>query len=70
MSGSGPGNTCDNDTKDGAETDVDCGGSVCTARCTTNQGCALVTDCRNDAAVSGTHHACDASKCRLRGCNA
>ncbi len=75
MSGGGSGgtppvDTCDNDAKDGSETDVDCGGSVCAARCTTNQACLLVTDCRNDAAVNGTHHVCDASKCRAHGCTA
>lgn len=74
MGGGGAGgmaaDPCKNGKKDGVETDVDCGGNVCSTRCSTNQACALVTDCVNDAAVNGTHNVCDADKCRARGCNA
>jgi len=37
---------CDDGIKNGAETDVDCGGGACRA-CTTGQGCAAPTDCES-----------------------
>lgn len=36
---------CANGVKDGVETDVDCGGSVCTGRCAADQGCISDSDC-------------------------
>lgn len=36
---------CANGVKDGSETDVDCGGSVCTTRCTADQACISGSDC-------------------------
>jgi hypothetical protein len=38
------GDTCSDGTKDGAETDTDCGGGVC-APCSTSQGCLVDSDC-------------------------
>jgi hypothetical protein len=60
--GTAPVDPCDNDKKDGTETDVDCGG-VCTAKCATGKGCDDLTDCV-------AKNVCDASKCRADGCNA
>jgi hypothetical protein len=42
---------CLNGIKDGAETDVDCGGSFCEARCLESQGCITNADCANDQCV-------------------
>eukprot|EP00877_Chromochloris_zofingiensis_P011489 jgi/Chrzof1/6594/Cz19g02010.t1 len=37
--------TCKNGVKDGAETDVDCGGTGCSTRCARLAGCAAGSDC-------------------------
>jgi hypothetical protein len=42
---------CLNGIKDGAETDIDCGGSFCEARCFESQGCITNSDCANDQCV-------------------
>lgn len=41
--------TCYNNRLDGDETDVDCGGSLCTSRCTSSQLCQANTDCESTA---------------------
>jgi hypothetical protein len=46
---------CQDQTMDGAETDIDCGGSVCPA-CNAGQGCAVNSDCSSQSCTSG---ACD-----------
>jgi hypothetical protein len=40
----GPGD-CNDGLRNGEETDVDCGGSVCAAKCDAAQTCAVDTDC-------------------------
>jgi hypothetical protein len=50
---------------DGDETDADCGGKVCTARCATGEDCAIVTDC----VQTPTGNVCDEDTCRANGCN-
>jgi hypothetical protein len=65
MSGAGgtsPVDHCDNDKKDGGETDVDCGG-VCSVKCGIGKGCIDRSDCI-------AKNVCDAGKCRADGCNA
>jgi hypothetical protein len=65
MSGAGgtsPVDPCDNDKKDGSETDVDCGG-MCSRKCGTGKGCDDMSDCI-------AKNVCDASKCRADGCTA
>ena len=42
---------CQDNTKDGDETDVDCGGSVC-ASCAAGQSCIKDTDCRSGGCTS------------------
>jgi hypothetical protein len=42
---------CLNGIKDGAETDVDCGGSFCEARCLESQGCINNSDCANEQCI-------------------
>jgi len=48
--------TCTDKVKNGSETDVDCGGSVCSA-CALGKGCAASADC--------TKAVCDNKTCRL-----
>jgi len=43
---------CDNGIRDGDETDVDCGGTLC-ARCQSGQQCLVNSDCSSDLCVSG-----------------
>lgn len=52
--------SCDNDTKDGDETDVDCGGATCPA-CDTGQECAAAGDCISG--VCGGDMRCAAPEC-------
>lgn len=65
-SGGTPVNACMNSKADGDETDVDCGGKVCTARCANGKDCAVVTDCIQ----TPTGNVCDEDACRANGCNA
>jgi formylglycine-generating enzyme required for sulfatase activity len=44
--------TCGNKTKDGKETDVDCGGTEC-AKCVDGKTCLAKTDCAGDACLDG-----------------
>lgn len=46
---------CENGAKDGAETDIDCGGGFCTTRCGDGQMCLTDSDCISDvcAVVEG-----------------
>jgi hypothetical protein len=65
MSGAGgsvPVDPCDNDKKDGSETDVDCGGT-CTTQCGTGKMCDDLSDCI-------AKNVCDTGKCRADGCSA
>jgi hypothetical protein len=64
--GGTPANPCSNGKMDGEETDVDCGGNVCTTRCDTGDGCDHVGDCIQ---VTGNTNVCDDSMCRDQGCN-
>ncbi|MEM6954397.1 MAG: fibrinogen-like YCDxxxxGGGW domain-containing protein [Myxococcota bacterium] len=43
---------CDNERQDGTETDVDCGGDVCEARCTAGLDCVFGTDCTSGICIS------------------
>jgi hypothetical protein len=38
-------NPCTNGIQDGNETDIDCGGATCAARCVSGQDCIMTTDC-------------------------
>ncbi len=50
---------CFNGSKDFYETDVDCGGSVCAARCTPGQGCGGNGDCTTSLCLwSGSKNVC------------
>ncbi|NUP11514.1 MAG: hypothetical protein HOW73_36170 [Polyangiaceae bacterium] len=42
---------CENGVKDGAETDIDCGGGFCTSRCDDGQLCITDDDCLSSACV-------------------
>lgn len=42
---------CENGVKDGAETDIDCGGGFCAARCVDEQGCINDDDCLSDSCI-------------------
>ena len=42
---------CANQMKDGVETDIDCGGAVCTTRCGDGQGCINNTDCSSGQCI-------------------
>jgi hypothetical protein len=61
---------CNNGVQDGAETDVDCGGSTpsCPVDCTLGKKCAVVGDCVNAQCVDGV---CCASLCSnvCQACN-
>ena len=50
--GAPPPETCSNTIKDGAETDVDCGGNVC-GKCIDGKSCIAKTDCAGDACLDG-----------------
>ncbi|MBX3202771.1 MAG: SUMF1/EgtB/PvdO family nonheme iron enzyme [Labilithrix sp.] len=50
--GAPPPETCNNTIKDGAETDVDCGGNVC-GKCIDGKSCIAKTDCAGDACLDG-----------------
>ncbi len=43
-----PTHICSDDVKNGDETDVDCGGSICTAKCANDMGCKDDSDCASD----------------------
>jgi hypothetical protein len=55
----GPSPTCSDQVKNGMETDVDCGGGLCSA-CGTGKGCAVDTDCQSKRCAGGT---CAAASC-------
>jgi hypothetical protein len=47
---------CSDGTKDGTETDIDCGGATCVAdgkKCAYNKGCAIAADCVSGVCISG-----------------
>jgi hypothetical protein len=52
---------CADGAKDGAETDVDCGGGTCT-KCGLNQGCTADSDCTSNACDAQTNK-CVADQC-------
>ena len=54
-------NGCSDQRKDGAETDVDCGGGACTA-CLVGKGCVTNTDCSSTACDS-TSLSCVSNQC-------
>jgi len=56
------GSQCADHRQDGAETDVDCGGPVCSARCAAGLKCQVNSDCATQACDAVTHM-CDASQC-------
>jgi hypothetical protein len=45
--------TCGNSAKDGSETDIDCGGLVC-SKCGSGKGCLVNTDCTSNVCISAT----------------
>ncbi len=45
--------SCTNNVKDQDETDADCGGSICTTRCSVTQTCITNSDCIYSTCVSG-----------------
>ena len=51
--------TCGDNVKNGDETDVDCGGGLCTT-CNSGKACRLATDCRSKICSSGI---CAAATC-------
>jgi hypothetical protein len=53
--------TCSDGSKDGNESDVDCGGT-CAAKCAQGSGCAAAGDCATGA-CNTTTHACVATTC-------
>ena len=52
--------TCSDSTKNGAETDVDCGGGTCPA-CTAGADCGTGSDCNSGV--------CTSNVCAVPGCN-
>jgi len=57
---------CSDGTKDGQETDVDCGGTVCDAlgdTCAVGQACLVNADCSKNGGCDVTSHECDATQC-------
>jgi len=54
-------NQCSDNHKDGAETDIDCGGGTC-SKCPNGKGCLTNTDC-NSSACDATNHVCVSSQC-------
>ncbi len=51
--------TCTDTTKNGLETDVDCGGGTC-GKCAAGKGCAIAADCVSSVCTGGV---CTASSC-------
>ncbi|MGA9805455.1 MAG: Ig-like domain repeat protein [Terriglobales bacterium] len=54
-------NQCQDNRKDGNETDIDCGGGTCSA-CAVGLGCQLDRDCASNA-CDGISFTCDANQC-------
>lgn len=54
---------CTNAVKDGAETDVDCGGSGACARCVEGKTCAQAGDCVANSCVNGVCKAVSGASC-------
>ncbi len=48
-------NRCADHVKDGAETDVDCGGGTCPT-CATGKSCLINADCTSNSCVGSTCH--------------
>ncbi len=44
---------CDDGLKDSTESDIDCGGPTCGARCAADQTCSINTDCRSGVCTTG-----------------
>ncbi|MBW2453630.1 MAG: hypothetical protein JRI68_03930 [Deltaproteobacteria bacterium] len=59
--GCGAALNCNNNSQDGTETDVDCGGSVstCSVRCNVGQSCLVPSDCASG--ICGTNNTCESS---------
>jgi hypothetical protein len=55
-------NQCADHRKDGAETDVDCGGGICSSKCATGLKCQFNGDCVTNA-CDAVALVCDASQC-------
>src|ERR1700722_1983747 len=55
-------NQCHDGSKDGSETDVDCGGGTCPA-CLVGKVCASTSDCATGAGCDVTTKTCDATQC-------
>jgi len=53
---------CLDEVKNGAETDVDCGGAVCAGKCATGKGCKVGGDCKSGFCNAGTGK-CVATSC-------
>jgi hypothetical protein len=49
-----PPNPCQDSVKNGTETDIDCGGTVCPGRCLSGQFCATGADCLSGNCVSNS----------------
>jgi hypothetical protein len=54
---------CRDGVKDGAETDIDCGGSTC-AGCPVGDACIATSDCANMEGCDATTKTCDANQCK------
>lgn len=52
-----PAGNCSNSLKDGAESDADCGGPTCSARCAAGKACVLGSDCASGT-CSGSPKTC------------
>ncbi|WP_437618431.1 hypothetical protein [Sorangium sp. So ce1151] len=49
-----PAPLCFNGEKDGLETDIDCGGTLCSTQCDVGQSCARPTDCTSNICMQDT----------------
>lgn len=56
----GGGDSCSNGRRDGDETDTDCGGETCEARCPADDSCMVSPDCDSGVCISGT---CQPARC-------
>ncbi len=50
---------CFDHAEDGDETDLDCGGPTCVARCTSGKYCKLTSDCAAGLTCAATAHICE-----------
>ncbi len=56
------GNTCNDGVQDGTETDVDCGGPICSG-CAVGKKCVQTSDCTAPEGCDKTTKRCDANQC-------